>query len=108
MEKQHQSADAQTQAKAAADLSKLEANLLRDKRIPMSLSDFRTVKVIGKGAFGEVRLVVQKGSEEVYAMKSLPKTEMVKNDQVSLRQPTRSPQQRRADIVSVGACESRT
>jgi len=83
MEKQHQSADAQTQAKAAADLSKLEANLLRDKRIPMSLSDFRTVKVIGKGAFGEVRLVVQKGSEEVYAMKSLPKTEMVKNDQLA-------------------------
>jgi protein-serine/threonine kinase len=35
-------------------LGKKEASFLRLKRTKMGLNDFRTVKVIGKGAFGEV------------------------------------------------------
>ena len=37
-------------------LGKKEATHLRLQRTKLGLDDFRTVKVIGKGAFGEVRL----------------------------------------------------
>jgi len=47
------------------------------------LDDFRTVKVIGKGAFGEVRLVQKTDSGKIYAMKTLQKTEMLKRDQLA-------------------------
>ena len=36
-------------------LGKKESTFLRLKRTKLGLADFRTVKVIGKGAFGEVR-----------------------------------------------------
>jgi len=36
-------------------LGKKESTFLRLKRTKLGLDDFRTVKVIGKGAFGEVR-----------------------------------------------------
>jgi len=42
------------------------------------ISNFTTVKVIGKGAFGEVRLVQRKRDGKIYALKSLVKSEMVK------------------------------
>lgn len=41
-----------------------------------------TVKVIGKGAFGEVRLVQKLDSGKIYAMKTLRKADMFKKDQV--------------------------
>ena len=62
--------------------AKLEASYLRLRRTKIKLSDFRTVKVIGKGAFGEVRLVQKVDTSKVYAMKSLQKAEMLKRDQV--------------------------
>ena len=40
------------------------------------------MKVIGKGAFGEVRLVKKNDTGKIYAMKSLRKSEMFKKDQV--------------------------
>ena len=43
----------------------------------MKASDFDVVKVIGRGAFGEVQLVRHKPSKCVYAMKLLSKFEMV-------------------------------
>jgi protein-serine/threonine kinase len=51
------------------------------------LEDFRTVKVIGKGAFGEVRLVQKADTGKIYAMKTLKKNEMFKKDQVSCSLP---------------------
>jgi protein-serine/threonine kinase len=39
--------------------------------------------VIGKGAFGEVKLVRKKVDDRVYAMKSLTKTEMLQRDQLA-------------------------
>jgi serine/threonine protein kinase len=63
--------------------AKLEASHLRLRRTKIGLNDFRTVKVIGKGAFGEVRLVQKLDTGKVYAMKSLHKAEMLKRDQVS-------------------------
>lgn len=40
--------------------------------------DFEVVKVIGRGAFGEVQLVRHKATRKVYAMKLLSKYEMIK------------------------------
>ena len=39
--------------------------------------DFAVIKVIGRGAFGQVQLVRQKSTKKVYAMKLLSKFEMV-------------------------------
>jgi len=45
-------------------LGKKESTFLRLRRTKLGLDDFRTVKVIGKGAFGEVSLtpLIQKPS----------------------------------------------
>lgn len=45
--------------------------------------NYTTLKVIGKGAFDEVKLVQKKGDGRVYAMKSLIKTEMFEKDQLA-------------------------
>lgn len=59
-----------------------ENEYLRFKRVKLHVGDFQTIKVIGKGAFGEVRLVQKKDTGKIYAMKSMKKSEMIKNDQV--------------------------
>ncbi|PFH51768.1 hypothetical protein AMATHDRAFT_2683 [Amanita thiersii Skay4041] len=63
--------------------SRTESQQLRLRRTKIKLSDFQTVKVIGKGAFGEVRLVQKVDTGKVYAMKSLQKAEMLKRDQLA-------------------------
>jgi protein-serine/threonine kinase len=50
-------------------LGRKESSFLRLRRTKLGLSDFRTVKVIGKGAFGEVRLVQKTDTGKIYAMK---------------------------------------
>lgn len=64
-------------------LGKKESAFLRLRRTRLSLDDFITVKVIGKGAFGEVRLVQKKDTGKIYAMKTLLKSEMYKKDQLA-------------------------
>ncbi|XP_050738009.1 rho-associated protein kinase 1-like isoform X2 [Eriocheir sinensis] len=44
----------------------------------MRADDFSNLKVIGRGAFGEVQLVRHKSTQKVYAMKLLSKFEMIK------------------------------
>ncbi|XP_064626393.1 rho-associated protein kinase 2-like isoform X3 [Lineus longissimus] len=44
----------------------------------MKASDYNVIKVIGRGAFGEVQLVRNKSTKKVYAMKLLSKFEMIK------------------------------
>lgn len=44
----------------------------------MKSDDFSLIKVIGRGAFGEVQLVRHKSTKKVYALKRLSKFEMVK------------------------------
>uniref|UniRef100_A0A674N2D5 Rho-associated protein kinase 1 n=1 Tax=Takifugu rubripes TaxID=31033 RepID=A0A674N2D5_TAKRU len=51
-------------------------NKIRDLR--MKAEDYEVVKVIGRGAFGEVQLVRHKFTSKVYAMKLLSKFEMIK------------------------------
>ena len=60
-----------------------EAQYLRFLRTKESPSDFSTMKIIGKGAFGEVKLVQRKKDAKIYALKSLVKTEMFKKDQLA-------------------------
>jgi Rho-associated protein kinase 1 len=43
----------------------------------MKATDFNVIKVIGRGAFGEVQLVRHKFTRKVFAMKLLSKYEMV-------------------------------
>jgi serine/threonine kinase 38 len=50
---------------------------LRSSRRRISVDDFRTVAVIGRGAFAEIRLVRKKDSKELFAMKIMEKQEMV-------------------------------
>jgi serine/threonine protein kinase len=64
-------------------LGRKESSFLRLRRTRLGLHDFRTVKVIGKGAFGEVRLVQKKDTGKIYAMKTLKKSEMLKKDQLA-------------------------
>ncbi|KEI38096.1 uncharacterized protein L969DRAFT_51795 [Mixia osmundae IAM 14324] len=64
-------------------LGRTESSFLRLKRTRLGLDDFRTVKVIGKGAFGEVRLVQKIDTGKIYAMKTLRKSEMFKKDQLA-------------------------
>ncbi|XP_076263093.1 serine/threonine-protein kinase gek isoform X1 [Rhynchophorus ferrugineus] len=48
------------------------------KGLRLTREDFDVVKVIGRGAFGEVCVVKLRGSEKVFAMKILNKWEMLK------------------------------
>lgn len=66
-----------------AQLGRKESNFLRLRRTRLGLEDFRTVKVIGKGAFGEVRVVQKVDTGKIYAMKTLRKSEMFKKDQLA-------------------------
>lgn len=56
---------------------------MRLRRTRLGLDDFQTIKVIGKGAFGEVRLVQASDTGQIYAMKTLRKSEMLKKEQVA-------------------------
>ncbi|KAL8566854.1 Serine/threonine-protein kinase 38-like [Nucella lapillus] len=60
-----------------------ETEFLRLKRSRLGVDDFESLKVIGKGAFGEVRLVQKKDTGHVYAMKILRKADMLEKDQVA-------------------------
>ncbi|KAF4122531.1 protein-serine/threonine kinase [Geosmithia morbida] len=60
-----------------------EAQYLRFLRTKDKPENYTTVKIIGKGAFGEVKLVQKKGDGKIFAMKSLIKTEMFKKDQLA-------------------------
>ncbi|XP_063931323.1 serine/threonine-protein kinase Genghis Khan isoform X3 [Zophobas morio] len=48
------------------------------KSLRLTRDDFEIIKVIGRGAFGEVCVVKFRGSEKVFAMKILNKWEMLK------------------------------
>nr|XP_042714110.1 serine/threonine-protein kinase MRCK beta isoform X6 [Chrysemys picta bellii] len=48
------------------------------KEMQLHRDDFEIIKVIGRGAFGEVAVVKMKSTERIYAMKILNKWEMLK------------------------------
>ena len=63
---------------------KVEADAQRDMRKRLTTEDFEPLAIIGRGAFGEVRLVRMRDrfSREVYAMKSMLKEAMIMKNQV--------------------------
>lgn len=64
-----------------------ESELLRQERIKLTIKDFPSVKIIGKGAFGEVRLCKWVKNNEPVAVKKLKKSEMIfKNKVVQSRE----------------------
>lgn len=57
--------------------------MLRKKRTKLSTRDFEPLSIIGKGAFGEVRICRERKTGEVVAIKRLKKREMIKKNQVT-------------------------
>ncbi|KAL3329090.1 hypothetical protein AABB24_036276 [Solanum stoloniferum] len=55
---------------------------MRIQRHKMGADDFEPLTMIGKGAFGEVRICREKATSHVYAMKKLKKSEMLRRGQV--------------------------
>ena len=60
-----------------------EVEHLRNLRTVESPDNYSVVKTIGKGAFGEVKLVQKKLDGKIYALKCLVKAEMFKKDQLA-------------------------
>ena len=52
------------------------------KKKKLSINDFEKIKLIGRGAFGEVLVVRKKDSGEIFAMKIMRKVDMIKKNQV--------------------------
>ncbi|CAH9075484.1 unnamed protein product [Cuscuta epithymum] len=63
-------------------LEKKETEFMRLRRNKMGADDFELLTMIGKGAFGEVRICKEKTTGHVYAMKKLKKSEMLRRGQV--------------------------
>ncbi|KAK0132271.1 Rho-associated protein kinase 2 [Merluccius polli] len=61
-----------------AFLNRYEKAVGQLRELQVKLEDFDRVKLIGRGAYGEVQLVRHKASQKVYAMKQLSKFEMIK------------------------------
>lgn len=64
------------------DLDRKETEYMRLQRRKMGVDDFDLLTIIGRGAFGEVRLCREKTTANVYAMKKLKKSEMLRRGQV--------------------------
>ncbi|KAL4233551.1 Serine/threonine-protein kinase lats1 [Mactra antiquata] len=75
------SADAQLQMRRM--LQQKESNYIRMKRSKMNKDMFERITVLGVGAFGEVHLVQKKGTNQLYAMKTLRKMDVYKRNQVA-------------------------
>jgi len=60
-----------------------EKQYAKEGRKKYKISDFDCVKIIGRGAFGEVRVVRKKDDAKVYALKMMRKKEMVVKKQVT-------------------------
>ena len=69
---------------AQRELEKKEVEIWRNRRQKLKISDFDSVSIIGKGAFGEVRLCREKNASEpgqLVAIKKMKKEEMIKKNQ---------------------------
>ncbi len=65
------------------DILHKEAELNRKLRKKISVKDFEPLTIIGRGAFGEVRICRLKETGEVVAMKKMKKSEMIYKNQVA-------------------------
>lgn len=58
-----------------------EAEHLRKRRQKLNIRDFDSHAIIGKGAYGEVRLCRYRETQEIVAMKKMKKAEMINKNQ---------------------------
>ena len=64
-------------------LYKKESNYLRSRRANMNRSMFVDIKPLGVGAFGSVTLVQKVNTHQLYAMKTLRKSDVLKRNQIA-------------------------
>jgi len=69
-------------AKIKEEILHKEGENLRKKRKKISIFDFEPLKIIGKGAFGEVRVCKYIPNGDIVAIKKMKKEEMHKKNQV--------------------------
>ena len=77
----HQLSDEQ-RAAALADHERREREFSRLQRQRLCMEDFEPLRLIGKGAFGEVRICRDRSTGQLVAVKKLKKAEMVRRGQV--------------------------
>jgi hypothetical protein len=75
-------------AAALADHEKREREYSRLQRQRLCMEDFEPLRLIGKGAFGEVRICRDRSTGKLVAVKKLKKAEMVRRGQVRRLQQT--------------------
>ncbi|KAF2072955.1 hypothetical protein CYY_005721 [Polysphondylium violaceum] len=63
------------------ELDKKETEYIKSRRIRLTGHSFESIKIIGRGAFGEVRLVKMKKNNKYFAMKKLDKSKMIEKQQ---------------------------
>eukprot|EP01026_Neomeris_dumetosa_P071972 TRINITY_DN7304_c0_g1_i2.p1 TRINITY_DN7304_c0_g1~~TRINITY_DN7304_c0_g1_i2.p1 ORF type:complete len:483 (-),score=64.15 TRINITY_DN7304_c0_g1_i2:150-1409(-) len=68
--------------KRVKEFQERERQYLRLKMKKFTVNDFDLLTIIGRGAFGEVRVVKEKNSDKICAMKKLKKEEMIRRGQV--------------------------
>jgi serine/threonine kinase 38 len=66
-----------------AKLEKEEADEAKRRRKKRTIDDYSPIAVVGRGAFGEVRVMRSKDDNQVYAVKVMRKADMLKKNQVS-------------------------
>lgn len=71
------------QALIKQDILHKEAEINRKMRKKITVKDFDLLSIIGRGAFGEVRICRFKETGEVVAMKKMRKTDMLEKKQVA-------------------------
>ena len=64
------------------DILHKEAELNRRARKKVSVKDYDLLPIIGRGAFGEVRICRHRESGQVVAMKKMKKNEMEQKNQI--------------------------
>uniref|UniRef100_A0A7S0DPU1 non-specific serine/threonine protein kinase n=1 Tax=Amorphochlora amoebiformis TaxID=1561963 RepID=A0A7S0DPU1_9EUKA len=72
-----------SEEKKAKLIAKFEQEYGNQPVKKLTLKDFSTVKIIGRGAFGEVKICRKKKDGNIYAMKVMAKAEMFKKNQIA-------------------------
>ena len=70
------------QSNIKQDIFHQEALFNREKRTKLTPKDFVPINIIGRGAFGEVRLCRWKERNDQVAIKKMKKTDMIKKNQI--------------------------
>ena len=71
-------------SREATDRQKsIEETVKQMSRMDIKFSDLKEVAVLGSGTFGRVKLVMNKDTEETFAMKALHKSEIIAHNQES-------------------------